>query len=94
MLTHKAKEAKMPDITMCDNKFCPIKCVCYRYRATPDRRQSFSTFKPKLTPRDQFDRGLEWDCDDFWDSRDYAETKLCSTEEADKRNSKLFRNNS
>jgi len=84
----------MPDITMCDNKNCAIRCVCYRYRAIPDRHQSFSTFKPKLTPRDQFDRGLEWDCDDFCDSRNYAEANLCSTEEADKRNSKLFRNNS
>jgi len=26
----------MPDITLCRNKDCPLKDICYRYRAVPD----------------------------------------------------------
>ena len=32
----------MPDITMCDNKKCPIKETCYRFTAIPSEyRQSY-----------------------------------------------------
>lgn len=36
----------MPDITMCDNKECPKKESCYRFKATPNEYwQAYSTFK-------------------------------------------------
>lgn len=35
----------MPDITMCNNKECPKKEVCYRYMAKPSEyRQAYATF--------------------------------------------------
>lgn len=36
----------MPDITMCANVDCPKRGECYRFRATPSERQSYSNFKP------------------------------------------------
>lgn len=35
----------MPDISMCRNELCPSNKHCYRFRATPDRWQSYSDFK-------------------------------------------------
>jgi len=35
----------MPDISMCANKKCTLKEICYRYKATPNEfRQSYSSF--------------------------------------------------
>lgn len=35
-----------PDISMCENKKCPQKETCYRYKAKPDPyMQSFCKFK-------------------------------------------------
>lgn len=34
----------MADITMCGNRSCKSKESCYRYMATPDKYQSWSTF--------------------------------------------------
>lgn len=34
----------MPDITMCDNKDCYIRELCYRYTAKPSKIQAYHTF--------------------------------------------------
>lgn len=34
----------MPDITMCVNSECELKEKCYRFRAVPGIRQSYSLF--------------------------------------------------
>lgn len=34
----------MPDIAMCSNAECPRRGECYRFRATPSERQSYSLF--------------------------------------------------
>lgn len=47
----------MPDITMCVNTKCPVKKICYRYRAIPDEYQSYANFK--------FDFEGAF-CEDFW----------------------------
>lgn len=47
----------MPDITMCENKDCPLKQSCYRYTAIPSRYQSYANFAPDL---------LSGKCEDFW----------------------------
>lgn len=39
-------EVIMPDITMCDNATCHMRQQCYRFMATPDARQSVTTFAP------------------------------------------------
>jgi DNA invertase Pin-like site-specific DNA recombinase len=39
-------EVIMPDITMCDNTSCDMREQCYRFMATPDARQSVTTFTP------------------------------------------------
>ena len=39
-------EMIMPDITMCDNISCDMREQCYRFMATPDARQSVTTFMP------------------------------------------------
>ena len=31
----------MPDITMCQNKECPLKDTCYRHEAKPNEMQPF-----------------------------------------------------
>jgi hypothetical protein len=36
----------MPDLTMCENKDCPLKETCYRYIAHPDIIQSYGEFHP------------------------------------------------
>ncbi len=38
----------MPDIAMCQNKECPSRNQCYRFRAVPTKgRQSYMAFDPK-----------------------------------------------
>lgn len=39
-------EVIMPDITMCENTSCYMREQCYRFMATPDARQSVTTFTP------------------------------------------------
>ena len=34
----------MPDITMCEGKDCVKRDTCFRYRARPSERQSYSDF--------------------------------------------------
>jgi hypothetical protein len=38
----------MADITMCENKSCPLKDICYRQLAKPSMRQSYSNFVYKI----------------------------------------------
>jgi hypothetical protein len=41
-------EIEMPDITMCDDKECPMKEQCYRYTAKPNEfRQAYFVNSPK-----------------------------------------------
>ena len=47
----------MPDITMCINGDCPLKEKCYRFRAKPSFRQSYSHFFGGK------DCGLYWEID-------------------------------
>lgn len=66
----------MPDISMCCNIDCPMKSICYRFRAKPSQMQAYGAFQYKWTPMDQHDSTLDYDCDDFWDCRDYDEKDL------------------
>jgi hypothetical protein len=47
----------MPDITMCENRECPLRETCYRFKAEPSKwRQSyFVDMKPK-----------DGKCDYYW----------------------------
>jgi len=38
----------MPDISMCENRKCPKRNKCYRFRAVPDIGQSYCTFNDPL----------------------------------------------
>ena len=38
----------MPDITMCRGEKCPLKEICYRHTAKPDRYQSYFAQSPVL----------------------------------------------
>ena len=60
MDTHTIKERYMADITMCQSKTCKKRGYCYRYKAVPDRFQSYFTDDPS-DPKDG--------CDFFWDMR-------------------------
>jgi len=48
----------MPDISMCDNKKCPSKEKCYRFKAVPNDYQTYADFKPEKN---------EDKCDAFWE---------------------------
>lgn len=49
----------MADITICENKTCPLRAICYRATAKPDPYwQSFCKFEYK-----------DGKCDYFWDNR-------------------------
>lgn len=37
------------DISMCENKACPLKETCYRFNATPSSYQAYGDFKPDDT---------------------------------------------
>ena len=52
------KEVGLPDISMCENKLCPLKDNCYRYTAKPSDYQLYAGFAPD-------DKGK---CDYFWDN--------------------------
>lgn len=63
----------MPDISMCRNLDCPIRDLCYRYRAIPDYYQAVADFK--------FDK--VYLCDAFWpvaDRKDLMPTKYIDKE--------------
>lgn len=49
----------MPDISMCENKLCPLKDNCYRYTAKPSDYQLYAEFTPD-------DKGK---CDYFWENK-------------------------
>ena len=72
----------MPDITMCSNFECPLRGLCYRYRAVADPYwQSYCYFTPN------YNKSSEWaviDCDHFWDIRGHA-YRLEDTKEIDER---------
>lgn len=34
----------MPDITLCVANFCPYRDTCYRYKAKPNKLQSYNDF--------------------------------------------------
>lgn len=58
----------MPDISMCDNKQCPLRFKCYRFTATPNPyRQSFGNF--------EYDEKKE-KCEYFWDNKEYRNEKV------------------
>lgn len=74
----------MPDITMCDNKKCVLRDMCYRYRAIPDRYQPYAMFEPELTLSDEHNsKNSNWKCDSFWDCRNKG-YKLRDTNQVDK----------
>lgn len=73
----------MPDITMCDNKKCVLRDMCYRYRAIPDRYQAYAIFEPELTLSDEHNsKNSNWKCDSFWDCRNKG-YKLRATKQVD-----------
>lgn len=37
----------MPDITMCDDKECPMREGCYRFTAKPSMRQAYFVKSPR-----------------------------------------------
>ncbi len=54
---------------MCENFECPLRGLCYRYRAIPFEYQSFCFFVPN------YKKSSEWsviDCDYFWDVRGHS----------------------
>jgi len=55
----------MPDIAMCRGRGCPIRCLCYRFRVTPDPYwQSMGCFDE--TPRGEAWPGIsDGECKDF-----------------------------
>ena len=56
----------MPDISMCENKNCPLKEKCYRYTAKPSEHlQAYGYFKPNE----------EGKCDYYWDNKGYENDK-------------------
>ena len=36
----------MSDISLCLNTSCPLREVCYRFKAVPSEYQSYADFKP------------------------------------------------
>jgi hypothetical protein len=59
----------MPDITMCIQKDCKIRKLCYRYTAKPDRLQSFFAADPR-NGDPYFARWPTEYCEYFWDNKD------------------------
>lgn len=57
---------------------CPLRDMCYRYRAIPDKYQAYAIFEPKLTTAES--NGAA--CDSFWNCKGY---KLRPTEEINKK---------
>ena len=51
-----------PDISMCDNKTCPLRNTCYRFIAEPNPyRQSYGDFRWKSEEEGKVT------CDHYWD---------------------------
>lgn len=70
----------MADISMCQNKDCPLRKNCYRYRAIPSEFwQSYVVVEPEINQD-----GAK--CDWFWDCRERL--NVLSVEEADDNNQK------
>jgi len=46
----------MPDITMCQNKTCPMRDKCYRAQAKPSKWQTYAGFEP----------GEDGECRRYW----------------------------
>jgi DNA invertase Pin-like site-specific DNA recombinase len=65
-------EMIMPDITMCENTTCHMREQCYRFMATPDARQSVTTFTPLSEAECEYfmplKRGKFWQEDEAKDS--------------------------
>lgn len=65
-------EVIMPDITMCENATCHMREQCYRFMATPDARQSVTTFTPLSEAECEYfmplKRGKFWQEDEAKDS--------------------------
>lgn len=58
----------MPDISMCDDKKCPFRKKCYRFRAMPNEyHQTYFAGSP---------RSSEQHCDYFWDITGYDRKRL------------------
>lgn len=52
-----------PDISMCDNKSCPLNSKCYRFTAKPNKfYQSYSDFQYTI------DKKGKVSCEYFWDN--------------------------
>jgi hypothetical protein len=51
----------VPDITMCISQTCPIRDMCYRHKAVPDKYQSYANFS-ELVVKDNsnFCHCTEW----------------------------------
>lgn len=45
----------MPDITMCQNKDCPLKDKCYRFTAEPKKMQSYFAENPSSINKSKFE---------------------------------------
>ena len=43
-----------PYISMCRNRFCPLRLKCYRFIAKPNRWQSYSFFHPTVGTCDSY----------------------------------------
>lgn len=48
----------MPDITMCCAEYCPYRDTCYRYKAEPDKRQSYKDYSYECNEKSGFESYL------------------------------------
>ena len=63
----------MADVAMCQDRSCPMRARCYRYRAIPHKfQQSYSEF--------MWTRDDAFDCNGYWDCSEYVEKNLVSME--------------
>lgn len=61
----------MPDISMCSNHKCPLKDMCYRYRAIPSDYQYYQSYEFVIV-----DDKIE--CDGFWPIEDRKDVREIS----------------
>ena len=73
----------MPDISMCCNNNCPMRSICYRFRAIPGQYQTYAAFQCCQSRIDEHDSTLEYDCEFFWDCRDISQDRLRPDEDAE-----------
>ncbi len=65
----------MPDIAMCNNKTCPSRVNCYRYRAKPNRyRQSYVELQPNSSGK----------CEEYWSTNGFDDKSLEPLDEAER----------